>query len=79
MTPQPGVAIPLYQRGRYVINVGSVGQPRDEINASSFAVYDTEEKDVTFYRVAYDYTATAKKIIERGLPALFAERLAKGH
>lgn len=79
MIPRPEVAIPLYQRGRYVINVGSVGQPRDDINAASFAVYDTDEKEVIFYRIAYDYVATGKKIIEHGLPALFAERLAKGH
>ena len=79
MTPKPGVAIPLYQHGRYVINVGSVGQPRDDINAASFAVFDTTEREVVFYRVAYDYVSTGKKIIQRGLPALFAERLAKGH
>lgn len=79
LTPQPEVAIPLYQHGRYVINVGSVGQPRDEINAASFVVYDTDEREVVFYRIAYDYVATGKKIIERGLPALFAERLAIGH
>ena len=79
MTPQPEVAIPIYQHGRYVINVGSVGQPRDDINAASFAVYDTTEWELRFYRIAYDYATTGRKIIERGLPAVFAERLAKGH
>lgn len=79
LTPQPEVAIPVYQHGRYVINVGSVGQPRDDISAASFAVYDTEQRELCFYRVAYDYNITAKKIIERGLPVIFAERLAKGH
>ncbi len=79
LTPQPEVAIPLYQHGRYVINVGSVGQPRDDINAASFVVYDTVEREVVFYRIAYDFVTTGKKIIERGLPALFAERLARGH
>lgn len=77
--PKPELAIPLYQHGRYVINVGSVGQPRDDINAASFAIYDTTEREVVFYRIAYDYVATGKKIIENGLPAQFAERLAKGH
>lgn len=79
MTPPAEVAIPLYRHGRYVINVGSVGQPRDDNNAASFVIYDTYEREVIFYRVAYDYVSTGKKIIERGLPALFAERLAKGH
>jgi len=79
LTPQAGVRIPVYQRGRYVINVGSVGQPRDDINAASFVVYDTTERELIFCRVAYEYTLTAKKIIDCGLPALFAERLAKGH
>ena len=79
LTPQAGVAIPVYQQGRYVVNVGSVGQPRDDNNAASFVVYDTDERELVFCRVAYEYTITAKKIIERGLPALFAERLEKGH
>lgn len=79
LTPQAEVVIPVYQYGRYVINVGSVGQPRDDISAASFVVYDTAQREVCFYRVAYDYTLTAQKIIARGLPAQFAERLAKGH
>lgn len=79
MTPQAEVAIPLYQHGRYVINVGSVGQPRDDINAASFVIYDSIERDVVFHRIPYDYVATGKKILEAGLPALFAERLVKGH
>jgi len=79
LTPQAGVKIPVYQQGRYVINVGSVGQPRDDNNAASFVVYDTDERELLFCRVAYEYAVTAKKIVDRGLPALFAERLAKGH
>ena len=78
-TPGYETALPLYQRGRYVINVGSVGQPRDENNAASFVVYDAIEREVLFCRVAYDYMSTAKKIIERGLPELFAERLKTGN
>lgn len=79
LTPQAEIAIPVYQQGRYVVNVGSVGQPRDDNNAASFVIYDTTERDLSFYRIAYEYSITAKKIIERGLPALFAERLEKGH
>ncbi|MDH5180221.1 MAG: metallophosphatase family protein [Gammaproteobacteria bacterium] len=79
LTPRAGVAIPLYQRGRYVINVGSVGQPRDENNAAGFVVYNTAEREVTFHRIAYEYRVTAQKILERGLPNLFAERLQAGN
>lgn len=79
LVPQSGLVIPVYQQGRYVINAGSVGQPRDDNTAASFVVYDTAEHELLFCRVAYEYTLTAKKIIERGLPALFAERLEKGH
>ncbi|MDH5445423.1 MAG: metallophosphatase family protein [Gammaproteobacteria bacterium] len=79
ITPSPGLSVPLYAHCRYVINVGSVGQPRDDINAASFVIYDTVEREVKFHRVAYDYMATGKKIIQCGLPHLFAERLAKGH
>ena len=79
LLPQSGVVIPIYQQGRYVVNVGSVGQPRDENNAASFVVYDTEECELLFCRIAYEYAITAKKIVERGLPVPFAERLEKGH
>ena len=79
LTPQAGLVVPIYRQGRYVINVGSVGQPRDDNSAASFVVYDTNEQELIFCRVAYEWTITAKKIIERGLPALFATRLEKGH
>lgn len=78
LTPQAGLAIPIYQQGRYVINVGSVGQPRDDNSAASFVVYDTSEQELFFYRLVYEYSITGQKIIDRGLPSLFAERLAKG-
>lgn len=79
LTPQVEVPVPFYQRGRYIINVGSVGQPRDENSAASFVIYDSVEREVRFYRIAYDYNITARKIIDRGLPHLFAERLKTGN
>lgn len=79
LTPQAGLVVPIYQLGRYVINVGSVGQPRDDNSAASFVVYDTDEQELEFCRVPYEYPITAQKIIDRGLPVLFAERLGKGH
>lgn len=79
ITPKVEKNIPLYRQGRYVINVGSVGQPRDDNSAAGFVIYDVTEQEVTFHRIAYDYTITANKIRECGLPELFADRLRKGH
>lgn len=74
--PKEGRAIAIFQQRRYLINVGSVGQPRDGNSTAGFVVYDTLARDVTFYRVAYDYTATARKILAAGLEPYFAQRLA---
>ena len=63
---------------RYLINPGSVGQPRDGDPRAGAAVVDTEAKAVSFLRVAYDVAAAQRKITEAGLPAFFAERLAMG-
>jgi diadenosine tetraphosphatase ApaH/serine/threonine PP2A family protein phosphatase len=62
----------------YLINVGSVGQPRDFDPRSSFAIYDTGTADVTIVRVAYDFTVTQQKIAQNNLPDFLAERLEKG-
>ena len=69
--------IPFYQRRRYVTNVGSVGQPRDGNSAASFVVYDKSAAEVRFYRVAYDFTSTAKKIMAADLAPFFATRLTR--
>jgi len=61
-----------------IIDVGSVGQPRDGDPRSSFAVYDTEENSVIMNRVDYDIEKAANKIIEAGLPKRLATRLEKG-
>lgn len=78
LSPPPGVAIPLSPRARYVINVGSVGQPRDGISAASYVIYDDNAGEVTFHRVAYDHASAAAKIRAAGLDPFFAERLAYG-
>ena len=63
---------------RYLINPGSVGQPRDRNPESSFAIFDSDRMTVQFFRVAYDYTKTQRAILKAGLPAILAERLAYG-
>ncbi len=62
----------------YLINPGSVGQPRDYDPRASFLVYDTMEKKVTFYRTGYDIAACQDKIIRAGLPPQLATRLEMG-
>lgn len=63
---------------QYLINPGSVGQPRDHDPRASFLVYDTIEHKVTFYRTDYDIAACQSKIMKAGLPARLAARLETG-
>ena len=63
---------------RYIINVGSVGQPRDGNPLASFAVYDTDASEVEINRVEYDIETAQKKIIDAGLPQGLASRLSSG-
>jgi predicted phosphodiesterase len=62
----------------YLINPGSVGQPRDHDPRASFLIYDTIEQKVTFYRTDYDIAACQDKIIKAGLPSQLATRLGTG-
>ncbi len=62
----------------YLLNPGSVGQPRDGDARAGFAVYDTEARMVAYYRVAYDVAAAQRRIREEGLPDVLAERLEMG-
>jgi diadenosine tetraphosphatase ApaH/serine/threonine PP2A family protein phosphatase len=62
----------------YLINPGSVGQPRDADPRAAFLVYDDRSKIITFHRVAYDIAACQEKIIRAGLPPQLAERLSQG-
>ena len=78
LTPEPGVAIPLSPSSRYLINVGSVGQPRDGNSAACYLIHDERAATVTFHRVAYDHRRAGKKIRAAGLDPFFAERLATG-
>lgn len=61
-----------------IVNVGSVGQPRDEDPRSAFAVYDEETHTVEIRRVEYDVDKAAGKILDAGLPQALALRLTLG-
>ena len=63
---------------RTLINAGSVGQPRDGDPRASYAVIDTEAGTATFYRASYEIDETQRRIRARGLPEMFADRLAFG-
>ncbi len=63
---------------RYIINVGSVGQPRDGNPDASYAIYDTEKSVLEIKRVPYNFAETQKKMRNAGLPAYLIERLGMG-
>ena len=66
-----------YER-KYVINAGSVGQPRDGDPRASYAVYDNEEAALEIKRVEYDVKKAQNKILQAGLPSRLAYRLSEG-
>jgi predicted phosphodiesterase len=69
----------LLPRAHYLINPGSIGQPRDGDPRSAFALFDSNKSTVTFYRVPYNIKAAQQKIQAADLPARLAQRLAEGH
>jgi diadenosine tetraphosphatase ApaH/serine/threonine PP2A family protein phosphatase len=71
-------SIKIHDPQYYLINVGSVGQPRDFDSRCCYAIYDSESKEFALIRVKYDFAVTQKKIGENNLPQFLAERLAKG-
>ncbi len=64
---------------RYLLNVGSVGQPRDGDPRAAYAVFEPESGRYTMLRVAYDVERAARKIRRAGLPEGLAERLKTGN
>ena len=76
--PVAGIPVPLLPRRRWLAIVGSVGQPRDGDPAAAYALVDTARAEITTFRVAYDVEAAAGKIRAAGLPAVLADRLARG-
>lgn len=64
--------------GKTLVNVGSVGQPRDLNPDACYVIYDPVERWVQFQRVPYDIRQTKRKISQAGLPYLSAKRLSEG-
>ncbi|MBI2626088.1 MAG: metallophosphoesterase family protein [Candidatus Nealsonbacteria bacterium] len=71
-------SVSLQEGNRYIINVGSVGQPRDGNSLACYGILDTCNLTFSFIRVDYNSRKTAKKIINAGLPVFLAERLLEG-
>lgn len=63
---------------KYFVNVGAVGQPRDNNPKAAYVIYDTVESTIELRRVDYDIAKAQRKVIEAGLPERLAERLAFG-
>ena len=72
------VNFPLQQEFRYLVNPGSVGQPRDGDWRAAFALYDTDRQVVTFCRTPYDLQGAQDRILAANLPPRLASRLADG-
>jgi predicted phosphodiesterase len=75
--PGPGRYV-LDPDHKYIINAGSVGQPRDGSAGAKFVLYDTGTRELTVRAVAYPFEKTQRKIIAAGIPRMYAERLAMG-
>jgi diadenosine tetraphosphatase ApaH/serine/threonine PP2A family protein phosphatase len=68
----------LDEDGRYLVNCGSVGQPRDGDPRAAYAIVDTDARTLTVFRVEYDVATAQAKIIAAGLPEVLAQRLGMG-
>ncbi len=67
--------VPLLPDHHYIINCGSVGQPRDGDNRAKYILWDCENRQVEVRFVEYDYRKTMQKIRDRGFPESYAQRL----
>ena len=70
----PGMAS-LNNKNKYIINVGSVGQPRDDNNNAKYIICDSTSNEIDVRFVPYDIDAVINKILDAGLPEAHAYRL----
>ena len=74
---RPGDKLDLL-KGRFIINPGSVGQPRDRDPRAAYAILDTSRGILTAHRVEYDISATQRQMMQASLPDVLITRLASG-
>jgi len=70
--------IDVKEDNRYIVNVGSVGQPRDGNPRAAYCIYDTDSRKLWIKRVSYDMNTARKKIVDAGLPKFLGDRLLVG-
>jgi diadenosine tetraphosphatase ApaH/serine/threonine PP2A family protein phosphatase len=70
--------IPLLDGFKYLVNPGSVGQPRDGDPRAAYAIVDTDTRRVEVVRLPYSLEHTQDKIVMAGLPDVLAQRLGVG-
>jgi diadenosine tetraphosphatase ApaH/serine/threonine PP2A family protein phosphatase len=75
---QRPLTITLDEANRYLVNPGSVGQPRDGDPRAGFGIVDTDAREMTIYRVEYPIAKAQARILEEGLPEVLAQRLSLG-
>jgi len=68
----------LYNGSRYMVNVGSVGQPRDDDPRACYVIYDPTRKAVWFRRIPYDIAKAQNRFHGAGLVSRSANRLERG-
>ena len=69
---------PLIDTRRYIVNTGSVGQPRDADPRASYAIFDGNKKSIEIVRLDYNIPLAQQKVLDAGLPDVLAERLLTG-
>jgi len=69
----------LNEQDKYIVNVGSVGQPRDGNPMTCFCVYTSDTGQLEYVRLNYDVAVTREKIIKAGLPLYLGDRLLNGY
>jgi diadenosine tetraphosphatase ApaH/serine/threonine PP2A family protein phosphatase len=70
--------LPIVPGMRYIVNPGSVGQPRDFDWRASFAIYDSLARTVVYHRIPYDVTETQERMQQAKLPKRLISRLREG-
>jgi predicted phosphodiesterase len=78
LTVAPSFRFRMREGVRYLINPGSIGQPRDGNPLASFAIYDSDSRTVSIHRIQYRIEETQQKILKAGLPKPLADRLGIG-
>jgi len=74
----PWPEVTLEDGKRYIVNIGSVGQPRDNDPRAAYCLYDIGRKNIQIKRVRYDVRRAQEKIRKAGLPQMLAQRLETG-